>query len=987
MKKFIILCISIVVVVTLGFMTVYFLSSSEYTSYDKSLDSITMIKGGERDIAIVVNNIENNTGVDSFSITHTDLISVTNAEAKPIESNGNARNQKIYTYTIKGEKAGSDKISITFTSANDLKTVINIAVSVTDGSSIYPYQIENAVQLSLIGAEGSLFGMDNFYKVTKDIVLDSAWKPISGEFVGNFNGNGYTIMNMKYNDTEKTNENFGLFEKVGASGEIYNLTIANSNLKGNFSNVGFIAGTNKGSISGINIIESTIENLSTSTNACTGGIVGTNISALEKKPAITTLNYFDGSIILNNGFGGCIVGSNNGSIVGYSYTSENTTINSAADSTTFTIGGLVGNNVFDKNIALVAESFSLTKTTTTVEGSSNKLGGIIGNYEFVPSSRENVTYGCYYQSANGFSRAIGNYADYGIIDDKYSLQNNVYTSQSYTNIQFKEESNLLSYLDASGNLVKWDFENVWEFAKENVLPSLRSYSTIRIPSVAYLIAPNTISNSSTILNENSYIPGEMYKINVSNIDCGNQTITTLNLENIILEGSNAVISNFVLDLNTNENYGFFSTLKNCTIKNITFKPSEIRISNNSSLDTTNFGIVAGAITNSTLENVRVDLSSLNSENSLVINDSFKNKTLNFGGLVGLTNTSAINNCSANGADKQLAFTSTGLNPIMRNINIGGIVGFSIDTTISNSNVEHVFVKDSDSSDGTIGGIVGHINSSTTNYKVINCNVSASTLQSLTKTNLKANDTLRGHFTGGIVGEIISGNSSNYASIVIEKCNTADNNIIGHIVGGIVGGTYGSVYKCTSNSTVTGWKVGGIAGFQYNASIIADCLILGALNQGTDDNYRYSITSSNQYSGITDNPEIGGIVAISSGTVHVLPEMRNCYINCAMTGNYKVKTTACKRNITDSKSFLGLHDEPTYSSRTPTGLVKDCVINANVPAIDRQTVSNPKYWGIKVGNFKSDSDDISSYSTNLEVFSNQNFDTEIWNISSTDISIK
>ena len=105
------------------------------------------------------------------------------------------------------------------------------------------------------------------------------WDPISGIFTASFNGNGYTLRNLRINGVG-TKDGAGLFHTIGAAGRVENLNIRNLTIEGlaGGEKVGGVASENRGVIFNTHIINADIEGAGSQTlgRAMIGGLVGLN---------------------------------------------------------------------------------------------------------------------------------------------------------------------------------------------------------------------------------------------------------------------------------------------------------------------------------------------------------------------------------------------------------------------------------------------------------------------------------------------------------------------------------------------------------------------------------------------------------------------------------------------------------------------------------------------------------------------------------------
>lgn len=237
------------------------------------------------------------------------------------------------------------------------KKVSNEKISISEtGNEEAPLIIMNAEQLANIQhfADGKL--KDNiskdkiYYRLGANIDLNEIeWTPIGSKndpFVGTLDGGGYTISNLKYENTEE--DNVGLFKYV--SGTLKNIKLENAVVTGK-DNVGGLVGYSTGTL------DSNTVNAKVTGNDGIGGLVGYSTGSLIGNSIETTINGV----------------SNVGGIVGTAKNKVNYNITDGiVIATGDNLGGIVGNGDEIKEI---------TNNTSNikVEGMNN-VGGLIGSY-------------------------------------------------------------------------------------------------------------------------------------------------------------------------------------------------------------------------------------------------------------------------------------------------------------------------------------------------------------------------------------------------------------------------------------------------------------------------------------------------------------------------------------------------------------------------------------------------------------------------------
>ena len=227
------------------------------------------------------------------------------------------------------------------------------------------YRISNAGQLywfaALVNAGENEYEGDNgdTYDavLTADIVIgeELEWTPIglytSGReyirYSGTFDGAGYTIYGLTYDNTNYDGRNAGLFGTVDTNGTVKNLTLAESTING-ATDIGGIVSHNYGSIIGC-----TQSGTVTGTGAA-GGIVCRNFGLVED--------------CVNNG---TVTGSTTGGIAAENKGEVVSCDNTGAVSGTSSVGGIVG-----MNSGAVEDSMN----TANVTAANTHVGGVVGNH-------------------------------------------------------------------------------------------------------------------------------------------------------------------------------------------------------------------------------------------------------------------------------------------------------------------------------------------------------------------------------------------------------------------------------------------------------------------------------------------------------------------------------------------------------------------------------------------------------------------------------
>lgn len=240
------------------------------------------------------------------------------------------------------------------------------------------YEIRNAGQLfwfaALINGDKSNADFEAQQKGANAILLNDIdleereWTPIGNYETGIFDGNNYTISNLRISKNSSGNaiSSQGFFGSV-TGGTIKNFTILGE-VKTTDYNVGGIAG----STSKDTILSNIIANVDVTGNEKVGGIVGNN-------SGIITNCYNNGNVSSSYDFIGGIAGYNSGNI---KLCSNSGNIKSPGSY----IGGIAGENLTKHMDALISNCYNTGDITSSYD-EDGYLGGIVGynSYAFVES--------------------------------------------------------------------------------------------------------------------------------------------------------------------------------------------------------------------------------------------------------------------------------------------------------------------------------------------------------------------------------------------------------------------------------------------------------------------------------------------------------------------------------------------------------------------------------------------------------------------------
>ena len=240
--------------------------------------------------------------------------------------------------------------------------------------------------------------------LTADIDLTGTeWTPIP-DFIGTFDGNGKTITGLTIN---KSTMNVGLFASIAEGGTVKNLTLDDVNITASSSNVGAIAGENRGIIENCSVSGSVTS--SRMYSDCVGGIAGWNyrgtITDCHSSATVEGIAYIGGiagqsnasitACYSNYSFAGGVVGlNNNGAILTACYATGN------VKGDGISVGGVVGDNVY----CTVTACYHATGSVT---GALGTTGGVAGRNFDVGPSGSSILNACYWNGTVSLDTGIG----------------------------------------------------------------------------------------------------------------------------------------------------------------------------------------------------------------------------------------------------------------------------------------------------------------------------------------------------------------------------------------------------------------------------------------------------------------------------------------------------------------------------------------------------------------------------------------------------
>ena len=569
-------------------------------------------------------------------------------------------------------------------------------------------------------------------------------------FCGTFDGQGYTISNLKIRGTHTF---AGLFGIIGNSkwptpdngGLVKNLHIENADIEltalggTNYSYVGVLAG-----VKGGDVMEgcSATGKIVTGDIVYAGGLVGMNYggygncSIITNSYASVDVTAGSGVVLPNDPYSpytkenyiGGFVGQNGTTSGGYPIIYNCYSTGNVKGGDYANIGGFIGGSVFSSEHSSnepndVHSCYSLG----TVEGGTtdSKIGGFAG-YAYTRSTLLN----CYWNQ-DGYAEGTGNDAERiteNLLPVPADVSNNSFLLQ-------RMNQGAYNYSTTAGtfqtSLLK---KYAWELLPGSEHPTLtQTELTAAAASVGttnadpYLIAsPAALKTLANVVNAGSDFDGEFVKL-TADVDLGSEEWTPignfyLNPFKGTFDGDGHQVRNLYFNKTTVNNQsidaGLFGRI-NGTIRNLGVMISEKgltgRITNSTPLQANCYmGGIASLCTQSTIENCYTT-------GGLIYATATKDASIYAGGLVGGADGLTIKNCYST-VDVYAGEEEGG-----SHVGAGGILGGSIDntasTTISNCfSSGMISAKNPQRSgySGGAGGIFGYVYQSQNATSISNC---------------------------------------------------------------------------------------------------------------------------------------------------------------------------------------------------------------------------------------------------------------------------
>ena len=812
MKKFLIFLVSIVVVVCLGLTTFYFMKNDEIITittkeiYCNAGDSISL-----ESLGIVRKKANRKT---TFNY---------NAGGEEVEAAVKYDEEKGY-YVVGGSVAGD--VDIVISTSNKKYAEFTIKVHIGNGKQETPYYIFNETDLIKIG---SAYGLSDYYQLMNNVTLTSQFQPIGYSevdsawkgFSGGFNGNGYTINAMNLTGEYA---NAGLFSSINSNATVTNLQISNAVINGSYTNAGVLAGVVNGSVDRIAITDATISNVAS--NSFTGALAGVyNNSTLKMCYAENvTINVGTDSAVVDATVGG-LIGKINQATVQATYV-NNSQINVFENSTGL-FGGFAGEFVIGTETGSIQQSYSNVESeNVTMAAFINKISKVSG---FAGTKASSIRYLIGNAAViNGATSVVADYDDKIFVAFK-DLSNSTYLISDYQTFgdMVADNNNLVFYAIDSQNVVLWDTDYVWQ-THNSRLPNLRLGNIEPVsPSGEYFrkdLEEKEVNESRVSFEETFSEDKENEKFKITE-DVTLTDWTPVALKNCTIDGGNHTIT-LALSNAKDGNLGLFSSLDNCSIKNLNIVVLDV------TADATNVGALAGTvlssdeISTSIITNVKVTFEKVGDITATY-----------FGAIVGVAEKTEIKNSIVN---------SVSVNANIENV--GAVVG-----KIKNSaKVEKVSVTTATlSATANVGGIAGVNDGSILNISTLNVTIN----QNRSGENANA---------AGIAGT----NSGNINTVNVSVLITINDAKTAAYAGGAVASNSGTIENISLSGV--GIEVAEMDTIVYAGGV-------AAINSGTINFVKNDMVQVGTYN-ISKNVSAAGVAVVNSGKISKVRVTSSVYGN-------------------------------------------------------------------------------------------------------------
>lgn len=322
-------------------------------------------------------------GADSYTV----LLYRKQADGAPAETVGTYPDLTLTSINLASYITVSGSYYATVQAIGDGDAYLDSEVSAYSADYIYTARDEQGYILisspqDLMALAQTDADLDANYRLTQDIDF-STGSPLTSKVIGNyasgddnhpftgiFDGNGYAITGLSLSGE-------ALFSYIGAGGILRNLTLINARVEDGVSDSSHspavLVGRNAGTIENCFLRDCTVVS---KFNACTGGLVGTNLGI------ITRCGVDGGSVSYQNSYGtkiGGFVGRNLGNI------SESFSSASVSGGSRW-VGGFAGSH----EGGVIADAYALGNVTAPNASEAGGFAGLLIQYDDTPTHIENV---------------------------------------------------------------------------------------------------------------------------------------------------------------------------------------------------------------------------------------------------------------------------------------------------------------------------------------------------------------------------------------------------------------------------------------------------------------------------------------------------------------------------------------------------------------------------------------------------------------------
>jgi hypothetical protein len=582
------------------------------------------------------------------------------------------------------------------------------------GTETKPFQIATATQLDSVRHV-----RDKYFIQTADIDLDvspfnsgEGWLPIENYFEGNYNGNGFQILNLFIN---RSNTNLvGLFSRISSNATLKNMKVDSAHITGR-NYTGILAGQITNSdITNVNVSGSVVGNYDT------GGLSGyssrADIDSSSSNVNITMPGFRGGGLIGRTTYGnvtnshssgsisgrgevGGLIGTGSSTNISQSYSESEVLVNNGVYA-----GGFIGYG----NRTTISNSYATGSVTTN----NNYVAGFAGRTYYATVSNSYSTG----KITGGSSTALG----------FISLRQYTTVTNSFWDVEAstKSRSNggvglTTSQVKTQSSFSSWDFSTNWNIDEGESYPYLRNNeqnphpgyvklneflgggfgiesnpykvaTAVHLDSVRYFMDAHFIQVADIDLDVAPYNTGEGWDPIGTNTDQGKFTGS--------FDGNGFTINNLNVNRPSENFNGLFGSTFNAVLKNMVLIDVDVTGQNyNGGLVGLNYSDVLNSYTTGTVSGVYhsgglAGASESSSGSVGLISNSYStasasSSTYGASALVGRLISGSIEN-------------SYGIGSVSAPSGSGGLIGEKISGTVTNSYWDTETTGQSSSADGT-----------------------------------------------------------------------------------------------------------------------------------------------------------------------------------------------------------------------------------------------------------------------------------------------